>query len=91
MKIILITLASASFVAIGLFLGASFAWLSNSSPNHKIVKISVPVEDSLEYNPDLEYFYETTLQYTYKRGPFPFFITDTILIEKELKFRHKIK
>ena len=80
-------------MGVGVLIAGSITWLRHGTPSHQTVQIEEPVlsvkeakaKKWLKYDPKLDYFYQTTVQYTLKRGTFPFLTVDTTIVDaKEL-------
>lgn len=89
MRIVLVALVFALVMSAGILLAGSITWLRYGTPEHITEDIESPVlsvkevreKKWLKYNAGQDYFYQTTVQYTYKRGTFPFLTVDTTIVD----------
>lgn len=93
MRVILVSLVFVLVMGAGILLAGSITWLRYGTPVHVTEEIAGPVlsvkeaksKKWLKYNASKDYFYQSTVQYTYKRGTFPFLTVDTTVVDpKEL-------
>ncbi len=88
-NIFIMVMVFALTISAGILVAGSVAWLRHGVPTHETVQIESDILDQktikskkwLKTESNKDYFYQCTVEYTTKRGTFPFLDVDTLVVE----------